>query len=380
MVGGSGTDTLSYISEVGSVTINLAASTAASGSGSDYFGGFLNVLGSSFSDTIIGDTNYNIIDGWTGDDRIIGGGGTDTISFGLATGVVTVNLSASSDSGAEGSDTIIGFLNVIGSSGGSSIVGDLNANSIQGVNASDTIEGGLGNDTMTSIGGLHGTISFGSAAGAVTVSLVNSSSSGEQGSDIFSGFINVIGGSAGNSITGDSKANSITGGAGNDLIEGGIGNDIMIGFGGTDLLSYGTATASVTVNLTSSTSNGAGGKDTFYGFLNVLGSSVADSIVGNTNNNLIDGQICSHTPAMFASKKLTAYKILQCLYVDDGAFSFGTREDLINGMNLIYHHFRQFGLEMHIGQGTSESKTECIFFPPPNSSTTPITKMQLPRL
>jgi len=45
-------------------------------------------------------------------------------------------------------------------------------------------------------------------------------------------------------------------------------------------------------------------------------------------NNLIDGKTCSHTPAMFASKKLTAYKILQCLYVDDSTFPFGTREDL----------------------------------------------------
>ena len=66
------------------------------------------------------------------------------------------------------------------------------------------------------------------------------------------------------------------------------------------------------------------------------------------NNNLIDGNICSHTPAMFASNKLTAYEILQCLYVDDGAFPFGTREDLKNGMELIYQHFRQFGLKMHI--------------------------------
>ena len=68
---------------------------------------------------------------------------------------------------------------------------------------------------------------------------------------------------------------------------------------------------------------------------------------------------------MFASKKLTAYEILQCLYVDDGAFPFGTREDLKNSMELIYHHFGRFGLETHIGQEKSLSKTECVFFPPP---------------
>ena len=44
-----------------------------------------------------------------------------------------------------------------------------------------------------------------------------------------------------------------------------------------------------------------------------------------------------------SNKKLTAYEILQCLYVNDGAFPFGTREDLLRGMELIYHHFTQFG-------------------------------------
>ena len=68
------------------------------------------------------------------------------------------------------------------------------------------------------------------------------------------------------------------------------------------------------------------------------------TVVTASDNHLADGQLCSHTPAMFASKKITAYKILQCLYVNDGAFPSGMREDLINGTNQIYHHFGQFGL------------------------------------
>jgi hypothetical protein len=89
------------------------------------------------------------------------------------------------------------------------------------------------------------------------------------------------------------------------------------------------------------------------------------SVVTARDDNLFDGKICSHTPTMFNSTKLTAYEILQCLYVDDGAFPFGTRGDLEKGMELIYHHFGRFGLEMHIGRGTLTSKTECIFFHPP---------------
>jgi len=84
-----------------------------------------------------------------------------------------------------------------------------------------------------------------------------------------------------------------------------------------------------------------------------------------SDDNMSKGKICSHTPAMFTSKTLTAYKILQCLYVDNGAFPFGSREDLKRGMELIFHHFGRFGLEMHIGRGASPSITECVFFLPP---------------
>ena len=52
------------------------------------------------------------------------------------------------------------------------------------------------------------------------------------------------------------------------------------------------------------------------------------SIMTAADKNLADGKICSHMPAKFRSKKLTAYEILKCLYVDDGAFPFGTREYL----------------------------------------------------
>ena len=89
-------------------------------------------------------------------------------------------------------------------------------------------------------------------------------------------------------------------------------------------------------------------------------------VMTTANEHIAEGKICSHTPAMFKSKKITAYEILQCLYVDDGAFPFRTREDLQHGMELIFHHFTRFGLEMHIGRGASESKTECVFSPPPS--------------
>ncbi len=83
------------------------------------------------------------------------------------------------------------------------------------------------------------------------------------------------------------------------------------------------------------------------------------------DDDIRKGQLCSHTPKMFRSKILSAYKIFQCLYVDDSAFPFDTRESLSRGMTLVYRNFARFGLEMQIGRNGSESKTERVFFPPP---------------
>jgi hypothetical protein len=77
------------------------------------------------------------------------------------------------------------------------------------------------------------------------------------------------------------------------------------------------------------------------------------------------GKLRGHLPKDYLSWSLTAVEILQCLYVDDGAFIFTSRTDLTMGLDLIYKHFARFGLEMHIGREGFPSKTECVFFPPP---------------
>ena len=68
------------------------------------------------------------------------------------------------------------------------------------------------------------------------------------------------------------------------------------------------------------------------------------------------GQLTSHKPG---------FEILQVLYLDNGAFVFNTREDLIEEANIINLQFRTFGMEMHIGTNGKKSKAECIFFPFP---------------
>ncbi len=46
------------------------------------------------------------------------------------------------------------------------------------------------------------------------------------------------------------------------------------------------------------------------------------------NEEIQKDQLCSHTPKIFRSKILSAYEIFQCMYVDNSAFPFDTRESL----------------------------------------------------
>ncbi len=78
-----------------------------------------------------------------------------------------------------------------------------------------------------------------------------------------------------------------------------------------------------------------------------------------------EGKLRGHLPKEYLAQTLTAVKILQCLYVDNGAFIFASRANMTRGIALIYQHFGRLGLEVHIGRGENPSKMECIFFPPP---------------
>jgi hypothetical protein len=89
------------------------------------------------------------------------------------------------------------------------------------------------------------------------------------------------------------------------------------------------------------------------------------TVVHTPDGELDTGYVQGHTPCIYTSRKLTAYEIYQLLYVNDGAFSFPTCAVLIKGPTLVHSHLARFGLEVHIGQNGDPSKTECIFFPPP---------------
>ena len=80
----------------------------------------------------------------------------------------------------------------------------------------------------------------------------------------------------------------------------------------------------------------------------------------HTNSPRDRGSLTRQAPKTFSEG--TLLNLFKILYVDDGAFPFEDRDQLTKGVQLIYEHFKRFGLEMHIGKGAKSSKTECVFF------------------
>jgi Ca2+-binding RTX toxin-like protein len=182
--GGADTDTASYAGATGAVTAFLWGDQATGADGTDILYNIENLIGSAFNDRLDGTNTANDLNGGAGNDSLYayagadtltggagndlidGGADTDTVSYAGATGAVTVFLWGSQATGADGTDTLYNFENVIGSAFN---------DRIDGTNNADGLNGGAGDDSLFGYGG----------------------------------------------------TDTLTGGAGNDLISGGAGNDII---------------------------------------------------------------------------------------------------------------------------------------------------------
>jgi Ca2+-binding RTX toxin-like protein len=92
-------------------------------------------------------------------------------------------------------------------------------------------------------------------------------------------------------ISGAAGDDTIYGDGGNDIIDGGAGNDTVNGGAGFNLANYADATAGVTVDLhlTTAQSTGGAGADTLTNIQYLQGSTFADTLIGDDNNNAIFG-------------------------------------------------------------------------------------------
>jgi Ca2+-binding RTX toxin-like protein len=272
VAGGPGSDHLignqfsvvNYVFAPGPETVDLSTGTASGAEGNDTLTGFVNIFGSYFPDTLIGNAAGNAIFGIAGDDVIRGGPGFDIVGFSLNS-TVTVNLAAGTSAGGatDGNDTLSGMEGAFTGNGNDTLIGDGQNNFLSGNDGNDTISGGGGADTILGgagddnlsggngndfLQGDEGTNLVDGGAGAndlvtyawmpgpdgITVDLGAGTAQGDQVSDTLRNVESVSGSNLPDDLRGNDQANALYGSGGDDKLAGLAGNDFLSGGPGTD--------------------------------------------------------------------------------------------------------------------------------------------------
>ena len=177
------------------------------------------------------------------------------------------------NNGTSGDDELIGTTDtdvLTGGDGNDRLVGNLGG---------DYLDGGAGNDVLIS-----GSESPDTAVEAPENEGTYSFLYGWEGNDELqgSGFSDELYGGSGNDV--------LAGGAGNDTLDGGQGDDVLDGGAGTDVISYRDELASVRINLdTGTVDDSQNGTDSFSNIEGAIASEYSDTIIGDTNNNILTG-------------------------------------------------------------------------------------------
>jgi len=145
--------------------------------------------------------------------------------------------------GSEFSDSLLG------NSVANMLVGGTGNDSLSGGAGNDTLRGGTGNDNLDGGDGVD-FASYADAAGAVQVQ-INADASGEAGSDQLQNFEGLIGSEFADTLIGDSLANTLYGGDGSDSLVsgGGSGGDYLDYGAGNDTFDFvaGVTTGNLTL-------------------------------------------------------------------------------------------------------------------------------------
>ncbi|MEA2517489.1 MAG: hypothetical protein QOG16_1327, partial [Actinomycetota bacterium] len=239
--GGEGTvDAVDYFFSAAGATVDLAAGTAQVSGETDQVEGVELVFGTPFGDVLRGDAAHNYFEGGLGDDTIDGRGNFDLASFQNGP-AVNVDLTAGVASG-QGSDSLAGIENVLGSEETDTITGDTKTNLLMGASGADVLSAGGGDDYVLadpsdSAAGGDGTydlISFGLSGSGVSVDLIAGTMHSVADDGSITGFEAVKGSSFADRLIGDLAINYLTGGDGNDFLQGNEGDDRLDGEAGSD--------------------------------------------------------------------------------------------------------------------------------------------------
>jgi Ca2+-binding RTX toxin-like protein len=284
--GAGGSDRLSYNSGQGNVpaptqgaVVDLVTGIAQDGwGGTDTLLGIERINGTRFADSIRGGAENNRFNGRGGNDTLDGGLGGDWAEYNNATSGVTVNLTTGAASDGEGgTDLLISFEHVIGSSHDDHLTGVA-----QAARSTSDLRGGAGNDTLVGILGEYVRADYADQTQALSINLgAGTVEDGRGGTDTLVNIRGVL-------LFGD-FADTVIGTAHDEWISPGDGADSINAGGGFDILSYGASdTGGASVNLATNRARDLGGAtDTIFGFEGVVTSFGNDSIFGNAQGNLI---------------------------------------------------------------------------------------------
>ncbi|WFU66861.1 MULTISPECIES: calcium-binding protein [Bradyrhizobium] len=263
MIGGAGFDTVLYRNSASGVTVNLANAAANTGEAAgDTFTSIEGIIGSNFSDILIGNSAGNSLHGLGGADVLNGGGGTDIAEYAEASTGVVVSLSnPGQNTGEAAGDTFISieglggslFNDVLTGDGGNNLLmGNDGADQLNGLAGNDSLNGGAGIDTMT--GGLgddtyvvdnasdHVIEALHGGTDTVNTSVDYTIAAGQE-IEVFTATgtnnITLTGNEFGQTINGNIGNNTLNGGGGADTLLGGIGADILNGGAGKDTMTGG---------------------------------------------------------------------------------------------------------------------------------------------
>lgn len=151
--GGAGFDTVDYSENTTSVRVDLVKGVVSFPGQrwpNETIVSIESAITGSGNDTLIGNSQANVFEGGAGADRIVGRGGSDTVSFAGETRGVQINLETGRSGviGDTARDRLVSIENALGGSSNDRIIGDNRANVLDGGDGSDTIDGGRGGDTL----------------------------------------------------------------------------------------------------------------------------------------------------------------------------------------------------------------------------------------
>lgn len=247
LIGGGGNDFADYFNASAGMQVTLTDPTTADGpsggfsagpDGADTLIGINSIQGSTFNDTLTGNSASNYLRGSLGDDILRGGGPSepsgaqgDYADYSNASGAVQVTLTDPTvaggptggfSTGADGNDTLEDIEHIQGGSFGDTLTGNSQSNILRGRGGDDILDGKDGTDLA----------SYFFATGSVTITLTDpvngvsgGFSSGADGNDTLINIEQIGGSNFADILKGNSQDNFLRGNAGDDIIDGGGGID-----------------------------------------------------------------------------------------------------------------------------------------------------------